>query len=374
MKPVEVSLEQVLLARENRAGRQQRLLAQYGLPLVSFTMNMAGPVKDTPLSRFAFQAGVAALTKHLGGPVSCCLTEAVTGCEALLVYDRPAQALKDVCMELESTEVGRLYDLDVLDAAGEKLSRPEMRRCLVCGGPVAVCSRSRAHGLKAICTETTRRLAEFACTTLGNLAADALREEAALSAVSSAVESIPEESSQGAVDFAVSYCEEPQPITEEEAAATLESLRDTFPEGAYWNHVGVEDWDEFTVTDSPCQHDLYWDTYCNTYTGGIQELFPQFEPMEQCLGFAALLSDLVFGEDAPVSTFTDYTQLRVGDNIRLELTEHSMVVLTVDGEGITVVECNSDYEHCRISWDRFLSWDDLAATSYEMECITRYEE
>ena len=181
MKPVEVSLEQVLLARENRAGRQQRLLAQYGLPLVSFTMNMAGPVKDTPLSRFAFQAGVAALTKRLGGPVSCCLTEAVTGCEALLVYDRPAQALKDVCMELESTEVGRLYDLDVLDAAGEKLSRPEMRRCLVCGGPVAVCSRSRAHGLDAICTETARRLAEFACTTLGNLAADALREEAALS-------------------------------------------------------------------------------------------------------------------------------------------------------------------------------------------------
>ena len=202
----------------------------------------------------------------------------------------------------------------------------------------------------------------------------ALREEAALSEASSAVESIPEESSQGAVDFAVSYYEEPQPITEEEAAATLESLRDTFPEGAYWNHVGVEDWDEFTVTDSPCQHDLYWDAYCNTYTGGIQELFPQFEPMEQCLGFAALLSDLVFGEDAPVSTFTDYTQLRVGDHIRLELTEHSMTVLTVVEEGITVVECNRDYGHCLISWDRFLSWEELAATSYEMECITRYEE
>ena len=56
-----------------------------------------------------------------------------------------------------------------------------MRRCLVCGGPVAVCSRSRAHGLDAICAETARRLAEFACTTLGDLAADALREEAALS-------------------------------------------------------------------------------------------------------------------------------------------------------------------------------------------------
>lgn len=181
MKPVEVSLEQVLLARENRAGRQQRLLAQYGLPLVSFTMNMAGPVKDTPLSRFAFQAGVAALTKRLGGPVSCCLTEAVTGCEALLVYDRPAQALKDDCMELESTEVGRLYDLDVLDAAGEKLSRPgnaplPRLRWTRCG----LLPQPRAW-LDAICAETTRRLAEFACTTLGDLAADALREEAALS-------------------------------------------------------------------------------------------------------------------------------------------------------------------------------------------------
>ena len=205
-------------------------------------------------------------------------------------------------------------------------------------------------------------------------ALQAASREEALSSASSAVESALEESSQGAVGLAFSCYEEPQPLTEEEVSATLESLRDTFPDGSYWNHMGLEEWDEFTVTDSPCQHDLYWDAYCNTYTGGIQELFPQFEPMEQCLGFAALLSDLVFGEDAPVSAFTDYTQLRVGDNIRLELTEHSMVVLTVDGEGITVVECNSDYEHCRISWDRFLSWDDLAATSYEMECITRYEE
>lgn len=201
----------------------------------------------------------------------------------------------------------------------------------------------------------------------------ALREEEALSSASSAVEGALEESSQGAVDFAVSYYEEPQPITEEEAAATLESLRDTFPDGSYWNHMGLEEWDEFTVTDIPCDHDLYWDTYCNSYTGGIQELFPQFEPMEQCLGFAALLNDLVFGEDAPVSTFTDYTQLRVGDHIRLELTEHSMTVLTVAEEGITVVECNRDYEHCLISWDRFLSWEELAAYSYEMECITRYE-
>lgn len=164
------------------------------------------------------------------------------------------------------------------------------------------------------------------------------------------------------------------PITEAEASASLEALREVFPEGWYWNHVGVENWDEFTVTQYSCQHDLYWDTYCNTYVGATQTLFPQFYPLEQCLGFASLLSDLVFGEDAPLTVFYDYSQLRVGDHIRLELTEHSMTVLTVEEDGITVVECNSDYEHCRISWDRFLSWDDLAAYSYEMECITRYED
>lgn len=200
----------------------------------------------------------------------------------------------------------------------------------------------------------------------------ALRKDASLD---SAPESQPEDLSEAPQTFALAISSESEDdvaLTETDAAAILNSLRDVFPEGMYWNHMGVEDWDEFTVTDTPCDHDYYWDTYCNGYSGATQELFPQFLPMEQCLGFAALLSDLVFGEEAPVSTFTDYTQLRVGDHIRLELSEHSMTVLSVDSDGITVVECNSDYEHCRISWDRFLGWDDLAAYSYEMECITRY--
>ena len=168
-------------------------------------------------------------------------------------------------------------------------------------------------------------------------------------------------------------CAADQPITPEEAAASLNALREVFPEGAYWNHIGVEEWDEFTVTDIPCMHDIYGYLRCNTYSGNLQEFFPQFDPLKQCLGFASLLSDLVFGEDAPVKILQDATDLRPGDHIRLELTEHSMIVLTVEEEGITVVECNSDYEHCRISWDRFLDWEELSAYSYEMECITRYE-
>ena len=44
----EVSLIQMLDARERRVHHQQELLARYGKPLVCFTMNIAGPVKDSP--------------------------------------------------------------------------------------------------------------------------------------------------------------------------------------------------------------------------------------------------------------------------------------------------------------------------------------
>ena len=182
MPIVNVTLEDILRARDTRANAQRRLLRAYRLPLVSFTMNIAGPVKSSPLIELAFDAGLEALYDALGQPAAAEVIRPATGCEALLVYDRPAAELKAACLTLETAApIGRLYDLDVLDTDGSKLSRSEPRTCLVCGGPVAVCSRSRAHGLDAICAETARRLAEFACTTLGNLAADALREEAALS-------------------------------------------------------------------------------------------------------------------------------------------------------------------------------------------------
>ena len=53
----EVTLLEILEARERRVARQQELLGRYGGPLISFTMNIAGPVKDSPLIRRAFGMG-----------------------------------------------------------------------------------------------------------------------------------------------------------------------------------------------------------------------------------------------------------------------------------------------------------------------------
>ena len=181
MPIVNVTLEDILRARDTRAASQQRLLDMYHLPLVSFTMNIAGPVKCSPLIALAFDAGLEALYGALGRPVTAEIIRPATGCEALLVYDRPASALKAACLALETTApIGRLYDLDVLDTDGSKLSRSEPRTCLVCGAPVTACSRSRAHGLEAVTARTDELLTDFAAGYLASLAAEALEQEVRL--------------------------------------------------------------------------------------------------------------------------------------------------------------------------------------------------
>ena len=174
-----ITLEQMLLARDRRASRQAALLSRYGRPVISFTMNIAGPVKDSPLIRYAFRSGLRQLEAL---PCAQLCREVIfepTGPEALLVYEtQDARLLKAFCIRLESEgEAGRLFDLDVLDANGEKLSRETGRTCLVCGCPVSICSRSRAHGLEAITARTGAILEAFAAETLGEMAENALLAE-----------------------------------------------------------------------------------------------------------------------------------------------------------------------------------------------------
>ena len=174
-----ITLEQMLLARDRRASRQAALLSRYGRPVISFTMNIAGPVKDSPLIRYAFRSGLRQLEAL---PCAQLCREVIfepTGPEALLVYEtQDARLLKAFCIRLESEgEAGRLFDLDVLDANGEKLSRETGRTCLVCGGPVSICSRSRAHGLETITARTRTILEAFAAETLGEMAENALLAE-----------------------------------------------------------------------------------------------------------------------------------------------------------------------------------------------------
>ena len=164
--PQTVDLQQVLEARERRAFRQQALLAEYRTPLVSFSMNIAGPVKNTPLIRRGFRLGRRTLLEQMRlaglSAVREEETDAATGCETLLAVRGEAEDIKKIACAIEdNAPLGRLYDMDVIGADGVKLERPEPRKCLICGRPARACARSRAHTVEEL-QETTRALLETA--------------------------------------------------------------------------------------------------------------------------------------------------------------------------------------------------------------------
>ncbi|MBR4288051.1 MAG: citrate lyase holo-[Clostridia bacterium] len=49
-----VTLEEMLLCREKRAEQQKELLRRFSAPVISFTMNIPGPEKTSPLIERGF--------------------------------------------------------------------------------------------------------------------------------------------------------------------------------------------------------------------------------------------------------------------------------------------------------------------------------
>ncbi|MBE6731962.1 MAG: hypothetical protein E7564_09760 [Ruminococcaceae bacterium] len=140
-------------------------------------------------------------------------------------------------------------------------------------------------------------------------------------------------------------------------------LRDIFPHKAYWNSRGYdgEIASYLNVAHQSCAHNE-GKYYCNTYNGKTRDFFPWANNI-QCLGFASMISDFLFGKDAKFESFYDYEKLDVGDHIRLTQATHSMIVIEKKADYIKVVECNSNYNNCFINWDREISKEDLMQNS-----------
>ncbi len=158
-----VQLLDMLEARERRVFKQKELIEKYYAPLVCFTMNIAGPYKNSPLIRRGFELGCKELEMSLCREKIKILHKekytAATGNEAFYVLDAEAIKIKAISSEIEdSFPMARLFDMDVLDVTGEKLDRTLLalpsRKCLICGRAAKECSRSRTHTVEELQART----------------------------------------------------------------------------------------------------------------------------------------------------------------------------------------------------------------------------
>ena len=102
---MEVSLMEMLDARERRAQRQMQLLQQYGRLLSCFTMNIAGPSNNSPLIHRGFLMGKRLLEQQMMAVKAKILHfEEIcekTGNEAIYVLDCDPMTAKQAAVIIE---------------------------------------------------------------------------------------------------------------------------------------------------------------------------------------------------------------------------------------------------------------------------------
>ena len=170
MKNMPITLDELLASRDARHAMQQKLMAEHsGKTLVCLTVVMPGSVKRNQQSLIVARAAVKAmrkaynisddllpetelLTNELKAEAWECLVERDlnTGYEAYLITPLPLLEAKRVAVDIEDTHpLGRLFDIDVIDAQGIPVSRDRVggqpRRCHVCDHEARYCMRMRWH-------------------------------------------------------------------------------------------------------------------------------------------------------------------------------------------------------------------------------------
>jgi len=157
------TLEEVLHTREMRANYQYKLASAHGgHSILSFKLNIPGPVKNNETIEWIFRCGaekIDAMLKSEGQSVVFRKElHLSTGPELFLVVKDSGEALKKNAVILEEEDpLGRLFDIDVLVFQEETirtLKRQEFgypeRTCLLCGYPSKACGRNRTHSVEEL--------------------------------------------------------------------------------------------------------------------------------------------------------------------------------------------------------------------------------
>ena len=148
-----VILTDMLECRERRARKQDEYREKYHTTIISFCMNISGPIKTNEDITKVFHSGVHDILQYLEDN-HIAILESVehnekTGNELILAVDcKDSKRIKDATTHIEETHpIGRLFDIDVLDPNGNKMSRNTFRKCFICNCQAQECASRRRHSV-----------------------------------------------------------------------------------------------------------------------------------------------------------------------------------------------------------------------------------
>lgn len=156
------------------------------------------------------------------------------------------------------------------------------------------------------------------------------------------------------------------------SAATIEDLKNKFPNGAYWNHVvqsghGYSNYQDYGSCNNP---DGYTWSPCDTHNGNVGvggHDCNSFQNAMQCCGFAKKLAYDLYGSTHTSWGTTTLANAKIGDVVHYKgagadaTFGHWVMIIGKNGNTLTFGECNVG-SNCKIIWGRSL--DMSRASSY----------
>lgn len=152
-------MQHVLDAREERVIEIHKLITTFNKTVVVFKLNIPGPKKHGGELDWAFEQGYKRFMNVVSNVIFSERITRPSGKEAYFVLDLDAIHMKELTIKIEeSDDLGRLFDFDVYDGIktiGRDILGKKERSCLICGGTVWNCSRSRRHSLLSLQNKVT---------------------------------------------------------------------------------------------------------------------------------------------------------------------------------------------------------------------------
>jgi len=152
-------LMEILKSREDREIKQKEIIHKYKNSIISFTLNIPGPNKDSIKYRKIHDVGMETIINKLkdkGYKIDYIENiYKITGPEGYISLCINPIELKRITTTIEEThKLGRLFDMDVFDFNHNQISRRSLgynpRKCLLCDKDAKVCSRSSSHSLEEL--------------------------------------------------------------------------------------------------------------------------------------------------------------------------------------------------------------------------------